>query len=85
MTNTLRRVVLGLGLALFGAAATTPSVAAEKPNIVFMLADNRGGALYGLTQWEITLAVYCSNVPRNSGPVAARGYARSGLPRRPGR
>ncbi len=119
MTNTLRRMVLGLGFALCGAAATTHSDAAEKPNIVFMLADNlgygelgcygggilrgaatpridrlaseglrllnynveaqctpsrsalmtgrfamrsgtmrvnRGGALYGLTQWEITLA-----------------------------
>ncbi len=117
MQNILTRVVLGL--ALLGAAATTNSAAAEKPNIVFMMADNlgygelgcygggilrgaatpridrlaseglrllnynveaqctpsrsalmtgrfamrsgtmrvnRGGALYGLTQWEITLA-----------------------------
>ena len=42
MTNTLRRMVLGLGFALCGAAATTHSDAAEKPNIVFMLADNLG-------------------------------------------
>ena len=42
MTNTLSSVVLGLGFALLGAAATTNSVAAEKSNIVFMLADNLG-------------------------------------------
>ena len=42
MTNTLSSVVLGLGFSLPGPAATTNSVAAEKSNIVFMLADNLG-------------------------------------------
>ena len=42
MTNTLSSGVLGLGFALLGAAATTNSVAAEKSNIVFMLADILG-------------------------------------------
>ena len=42
MKNTLCSVMLGLGFALLGAAATTNSVAAEKSNIVFMLADNLG-------------------------------------------
>ncbi len=42
MTNTLSSVVLGLGFSLPGAAATTNSGAAEKSNIVFMLADNLG-------------------------------------------
>ena len=42
MTNTLSSVGLGLGFSLPGPAATTNSVAAEKSNIVFMLADNLG-------------------------------------------
>ena len=42
MTNTLSSVVLGLGFSLPCAAATTNSVAAEKSNIVFMLADDLG-------------------------------------------
>ena len=58
MTNTLSSVVLGLGFSLPGAAATTNSVAAEKSNIVFMLADDLG---YGELGWYGGGILRCSD------------------------